>query len=178
MRSTTNPTALEGRRLDWRRVRGRSIESALSRSDWVCFDVLLKVIAIGDKSQNPKASELNHLAYKRGDEMFKVANFYSAASEFTEALEYWPQDSEAWMALGNCFDEIEKPRKAEYCFKAALLHCREEKRPSLEYNLGNSLFDQGRMDEAITLYAGIPKEHSSYKKAQENLGLARQKSKN
>ena len=35
-RSTTNPTALVGRRLDWRRERGRSIESALSRSDWVC----------------------------------------------------------------------------------------------------------------------------------------------
>ena len=35
-RSTTNPTALVGRRLDWRRGRGRSNESALRRSDWVC----------------------------------------------------------------------------------------------------------------------------------------------
>ena len=31
-RSTTNPTALVGRRLDWRRGRGRSNESALNRS--------------------------------------------------------------------------------------------------------------------------------------------------
>ncbi|MGJ8657116.1 MAG: hypothetical protein ACSHX6_11755, partial [Akkermansiaceae bacterium] len=35
-RSTTNPTAQVGRRLDWRRERGRSSESALRRSDWVC----------------------------------------------------------------------------------------------------------------------------------------------
>ena len=35
-RSTTNPTALVGRRLDWMRERDRSSESALSRSDWVC----------------------------------------------------------------------------------------------------------------------------------------------
>ena len=41
-RSTTNPTALVGRRLDWRRERGRSSESTLSRSDWVCLNVRFK----------------------------------------------------------------------------------------------------------------------------------------
>ena len=40
MRSTTNPTALAIRRIDWRRERGRSSESALSRSDWVCWNVV------------------------------------------------------------------------------------------------------------------------------------------
>ena len=44
-RSTTNPTALVSRRLDWRRERDRSSESALSRSDWVCFNVRLKILS-------------------------------------------------------------------------------------------------------------------------------------
>ena len=42
IRSTTNPTALASRRLDWRRRGDRTIESALSRSDWVCSDVRQK----------------------------------------------------------------------------------------------------------------------------------------
>ena len=35
-----------GGRLDWRRERDRSSESALSRSDWVCWNVLLKLTTL------------------------------------------------------------------------------------------------------------------------------------
>ncbi|WP_229809640.1 hypothetical protein, partial [Roseibacillus persicicus] len=43
-----NPTALASRRLDWRREGGRSIESALSRSDWVCWNVRLNIMDYTD----------------------------------------------------------------------------------------------------------------------------------
>jgi hypothetical protein len=60
------------------------------------------------KSLHPDASELNHEAYKRGCSRFRDGSFHKAKLAFEEALGYWPKDSQAWMALGNC----EKTRTA------------------------------------------------------------------
>lgn len=131
------------------------------------------MIELADKSEHPDASDRNHSAYLRGVEHFKATNFHLAAESFSEALEYWPADPQAWFALGNCYDEMGKPRKAEHCFRTSLEHSSPEKLPDVYYNLGNSLYDQTNFDAAIELYRQIPDNHPIYEKARKNLKSAR-----
>ena len=72
------------------------------------------------KEFNPNASELNHKAYKTGCENYNQGYFKKGAQSFTESLEYWPEDPQAWFALGNCYDELNKPAKAEHCYRESL----------------------------------------------------------
>ena len=130
------------------------------------------MIEIVDKSGHSDSSDLNHAAYRRGCDHFNATNFYMAAGEFVEALEYWPEDPQAWMALGNCFDEVGKPKKAEYCYRRSVELSPENDRPNVQYNLANSVFDQDRFDEAISLYRMIPESHPVGDRAQRNLMLA------
>lgn len=132
------------------------------------------MIEITEKSGHSDASHLNHVACARGCEHFKATNYYMAADQFVESLEYWPEDPQAWMALGNCFDEIGKPKKAEYCFRRSveLLPGKDKLRLKVQYNLANSIFDQDRFDEAINLYRMIPGNHPIGDRAQKNLMLA------
>lgn len=95
-----------------------------------------------------------------------------AAQAFSESLEYWLEDPQAWFALGNCYDEIEKPKKAEACYRKSLEYSPDESIQDVYYNLANGLYDQGRYSEAIELYKKILPESSIYKKAQTNLALA------
>ena len=124
------------------------------------------------KSLHPDSSELNHGAYKRGCVLFKNGAFDKAKLAFEEALEYWPKDSQAWMALGNCEDELNKPKLAEASFRRALQYC-EENRSAIRFNLANSLFDQERYIEAIKLYEQIPEESNVHAVALRNLSAAK-----
>ena len=130
------------------------------------------MIELTDKSGHSERSDLNHAAYGRGCEHYKATNYYMAANEFVEALEYWPEDPQAWMALGNCFDEIGKTKKAEYCYRRSVEFSPENDKPKVRYNLANSIFDQDRFDEAISLYRMIPEGHYVSNSAQKNLMLA------
>jgi len=125
------------------------------------------------ESLRPEASELNHEAYKRGCSLFQDGSFHKAKLAFEEALSYWPKDSQAWMALGNCEDELNQPKAAERCFRRALLYCEDKNRSAIRFNLANSLLDQERHSEAIELYEQIPEESDVYAPAQRNLSIAR-----
>src|ERR1700759_1114708 len=94
------------------------------------------------KALHPDASELNHQAYKAGYALFRDENYHKAKLAFEEALRYWPKDPQAWMALGNCHDELNKPKAAEKCFRRALKYCEGKNRDAVRFNLGNSLLDQ------------------------------------
>ena len=130
------------------------------------------MIEIPDNSEHPDASDLNHAAYGRGCEHFDATNYYMAASEFSKALEYWPEDWQAWFALGNCWDEALKPKKAESCFRKSLEFSPPEKEPNAYYNLSNSLYDQSRYEEAIECFELVPEDHDLREKAQKNKELA------
>ena len=125
------------------------------------------------KDLHPDAADRNHAAYKEGCRLFAEGLFKKARSAFDEALEYWPGDPQAWMALGNCFDELKNPSSAEACFLCALDHCRPAMRGDVLFNLGNSLFDQQRYVAAILRYEEIDKEATIWQKARRNLRLAR-----
>ena len=130
------------------------------------------MIEIADKSGHSDSGDLNHAAYGRGCEQYKATNYYMAADEFVAALEYWPEDPQAWMALGNCYDEIGKPKKAEYCYRKSVDLSPDNDKPKVQYNLANSIFDQDRFDEAISLYRMIPDDDPVREQAQKNLQLA------
>lgn len=85
------------------------------------------------------------------------------------------KNHEAWMALGNCFDEMKKPQKAEECFKKALVYCSKERESDLLFNLGNSLFDQMRYEEAITVYQKVSAQSPVYAPARNNMERARKR---
>lgn len=128
------------------------------------------------KALHPDASELNHAAYKRGCALFNDENYYKAKLAFKEALAYWPKDAQAWLALGNCEDELNKPKAAERCFRRALEYCEDQDRNAIRFNLANSLLDQERHGEAIELYEQIPGDSDVYARAQRNLSLAKRSS--
>ena len=121
------------------------------------------------------ASQRNHEAYVAGLFHYENGNYNNAKSLFKEAIEYWPEDGDAWMALGNCYDALHKPLKAEASFRKALAVCARAESDNILYNLGNSLYDQARYEEAIETYLQISKGHRIGPKAQLNLNRAKKK---
>ncbi len=128
---------------------------------------------VPDKSLEDEASDMNHEAYGRGAKLFSQGKYSLAKNEFKIALDYWPEDPEAWMALGNCFDEINKPERAEKCFREALAYCTKERKPDIHFNLGNSLLDQCIFEEAIECYKKVTAQSSVYGRAQINMERAK-----
>lgn len=125
-----------------------------------------------EKAFHSDASDLNHEAYGEGCKHYNNKDFNRAKNSFEIALEYWPLDPQALMALGNCFDELNKPSRAEKCYRKSLKYSAEKDIPSVLYNLGNSLFDQGKMAEAIECYSKISGQNEVYSSAQRNSKLA------
>lgn len=125
-----------------------------------------------DKQYDARASDLNHQLYKAGCGFYKENNYSKARRAFEDALEYWPEDPEAWLALENCLDELNKPKQAEHSFRNALKYCDPTKRADYCYNLGNSLIDQQKYDQAIECYSSIDASAQVFAMAQKNLKLA------
>ena len=115
----------------------------------------------------------NYAAYVKGDALWKKGRFKEAAQLFLIAVEEWPEDFQAWWALGNCYSELKKPRKAEDAFRKALDACSSAHRYELVFNLANALFDQKRFAEAVSLYTEIPSGHCLSQKAKKNVALAK-----
>ena len=126
-----------------------------------------------DKSSLEDASDLNHKAYGDGVKQYKLGNFKNAKHDFKLALEYWPEDSQAWFALGNCFDEMKRPKRAEKCFRKALFYTQANNESKIYYNLGNSLYDQEKFAEAIECYLKVSAQSTVYTVARENLVRAK-----
>ena len=126
-----------------------------------------------NKEFNTEASELNHKAYKTGCDYYDQGYYKKAAKAFTESLEYWPEDPEAWLALGNCYDELNNPAKAEQCFRKSLQFASPNKKNDILYNLGNSLLDQAKFAEAIECYVKVSAQSSVYRAAQINMERAK-----
>lgn len=120
----------------------------------------------------------NQAAYLRGDKLFKQGKFADAATFFRVAIEEWPEDWQAMWALGNCFSELKKHRKAEEQFKTAVEFAPSEELPNLHFNLGNALFDQGKYLEAIEQYRQVPSGHHIARSAGNNIALAKRRMNN
>jgi len=126
-----------------------------------------------NKEFDQNASDLNDKAYKSGCKNYNRGLYKNAAKDFIESLEYWPEDPQAWFALGNCFDELNKPTKAEKCFRTSLQFTEPNKQSDVLYNLGNSLLDQSKFEKAIECYTKVSAQSAAYRAAQINLERAK-----
>jgi len=125
-----------------------------------------------ERALHPEASDLNHAAYKSGCALFREGRYSNAKAAFEVALSYWPNDAQAWMALGNCQDALNKPKAAEASFREALKYCAEKDRDGIQFNLANSLLDQERFEDAILAYQQVSSHSPIYEVARRNLSLA------
>jgi tetratricopeptide (TPR) repeat protein len=126
-----------------------------------------------DKSARPDASELNQNAYKEGCGFYEKQEYARAKDCFEAALEYWPADPKSWFALGNCHDALKSAARAEVCFRKSLVHSERSARSDVYFNLGNSLFDQGKLEEASICYSNVNDQSPAFQAAQKNLALVK-----
>jgi tetratricopeptide (TPR) repeat protein len=117
----------------------------------------------------------NREAYVNGNALYKAGRFNEASKLFLAAIEDDSTDYQALWALGNCYTELKKPRKAEDAFRRAVTLCSNNHRVALVFNLANALFDQEHYAEAIALYAEIPSDHPLSVKAKRNAQLAKER---
>lgn len=124
------------------------------------------------KANQDNASELNHEYYAQGCKAFDASHYQKALAHFKHSIEYWPEDPQAWMALGNCYDALKRPNKAEEAFRHSLQYSEPTNSENALFNLGNSIFDQGRYLEAIEIYETIEPGSQLWEKAQRNIKLS------
>lgn len=120
-------------------------------------------------------SDPNHTEYVQGDKLFKQGRFGDAAKQFRLAADEWPEDWQAYWALGNCYSEMKKPRKAEESFREAIRHAPAADIPSLYFNLWNALLDQRKYKEALEAYGEIPSGHSLAGSVRRNLSVIKER---
>ena len=127
------------------------------------------------KASHPDAPELNHESYVVGCKYFDAGKYRQALSAFRKSLEYWPEDPDAWMAVGNCWTELKRSVQAEMAYRLALKYAQKKDKNPITYNLANSLFDQAQYNEAITMYRSIEPGTEVWRLAQLNIKRAEKK---
>ncbi len=110
--------------------------------------------------------------YREADVLYREGKIKLALKYFRRALNLAPADVDTLWALGNCYGELRKPRKAELFFRRARAYARLDQRGDLLYNIGNALFDQGCLRAALQLYARVPRSANSFLLAQRNYRAA------
>jgi tetratricopeptide (TPR) repeat protein len=121
----------------------------------------------------------NHAWYCVGDVLYRQKKFDESRDAFKRSLRTRPDDVQALMAIGNCYDALRKPKFAGRYFARALNAFDQDKerakpkREAIILNLANALFDQGYLTEAIKLYKKLDKAPLEIRtKAKKNLALA------
>jgi tetratricopeptide (TPR) repeat protein len=111
-------------------------------------------------------------AYSQADHLFHAGRFRDALRLFQASAEADPSDYDAFMAIGNCWDALRKPKRAAEAFRQALVLAPESKRPDILFNLGNALFDLGLMREAVETFNLVAPGSSVAASAKRNAALA------
>lgn len=137
-----------------------------------CQDIIDTLLSEnGTTIKSPYDIDLNHAWYLVGDAYYRQGKFQFAISAFKRAIEDWPEDKEAILALSNSYSESSLPEKSEQTLRDGL-----KKWPNNEqyiYNLANALFDQRKYQEAISLYKSLGDKSEFAVQAKINVKLAR-----
>jgi tetratricopeptide (TPR) repeat protein len=122
--------------------------------------------------RKPFYDDANHAWYIVGDLYWHCREYMSSLEAFRNSLKMRPDDVEAVWAIGNCYDKLKDPEMAEYFFRKALRLAPANY--SIRFNLGNSLFDQGKFSEALREYKKIASctDPDIAKSVQKNILLA------
>lgn len=119
----------------------------------------------------------NHAWYCVADSKFRSGDVRAAVSDFKKAYEADPEDVQCLLAIGNCYDELGKPKLAErFLHKALSLKPTGRTKAAVLVNLGNSLLDQQRWADALEYFAAPSRRKDEIGTvAKKNLALARAK---
>lgn len=125
----------------------------------------------------PFKEDANHAWYCVGDAYFKEGDFLKSIKAFQRARKANPEDAMCFLALGNSYNAIGRPRLSERMLRQALaMHLDGFDRASALFNLGNSLYDQRRYAEAIEQYQRVKlRKDEIGDRARKNLAQARLK---
>jgi tetratricopeptide (TPR) repeat protein len=110
----------------------------------------------GTKLKSEFKHDANHAWYCVGDAEFKRGNYQIACAAFRRALKAEPTDVMCLLGVGNCYNEMKRPKLAERAFRNALaLNTNGRLKASAEYNLANALYDQNQFDDALAIYKKV-----------------------
>jgi tetratricopeptide (TPR) repeat protein len=100
-------------------------------------------------------ADLNHAWYLAGNAAYDAGQINRALEFFKKSARTWPDDTQALMAIANCYSDLNKPRwTAHYLAKAIQI---DPNNPDLNYNLANARFDLRQYTEAAKLYRKVIK---------------------
>lgn len=114
-----------------------------------------------NRIRRPYVIDGNHAWYIIGDIFYKKKRLAESIMAFRRSIRCYKGDAEAAWALGNSYSALNRPRLAERYFRKGLGLALENDRPKLIYNLGNTLFDQGKYSAAINMYRKLEKRDGS-----------------
>lgn len=118
--------------------------------------------------------DANHAWYNVGNVFYHQGEYRRAIGAFKKALRTRIDDVDALWAIGNCYADMNSPKLAERYFHKAVAFAPDKW--VLMYNLGNSLFDQGKYRDAVDFYMRIPaSETDLFGAAKKNMQLAQDK---
>lgn len=98
----------------------------------------------------PYDVDLNHAWYVVGDVFFRERQYAHSIRAFERAIEEWPEDIDAYLALANAHTESHDPREA--CRILLRAHELASGDDRVTYNLGNAYFDLGEFSKANFYY--------------------------
>ncbi len=119
----------------------------------------------------------NHAWYIAGVSLYDLDDYFSALYCFKKSLRFCMHDDECMLAIGNCYDHLERADLAEKWFRKAEKAARNRESMDVAvYNLGNSLFDQGKYKDAAECYRRVSyRKDETGRLAKKNLKISKMK---
>ncbi len=104
--------------------------------------------------RTPYIADRNHAWYCVGNAKFMRGDYRAAVKAYRRALANDKTDTQALIAIANCYERLARPVSAVRVLRRALLQATDQRdRASVEYNLGNAYFDLGRWSEAAWYFS-------------------------
>jgi predicted Zn-dependent protease len=95
----------------------------------------------------------NHVWYCVGTVYFSLGDYVEAISFLKRALQDWPGDVQAWLALGNSYSEQKCFQEASHCFHAIMVL--DPSHTDAVFNYASALIDMGQFEKAKRVLEGI-----------------------
>lgn len=119
----------------------------------------------------PFRRDLNHAWFLVGEIHYRMGALRKSTAAFQKALEHWPQDQEALLALADCRSELGQAAEAERLLRGGLEQWSGD--AQLTFNLGNALFDQGQYEASIQEYQKTRGDREIWPLAKRNIRSAK-----
>ncbi|MDR2337236.1 MAG: tetratricopeptide repeat protein [Deltaproteobacteria bacterium] len=110
---------------------------------------------------------------KLAAERYRFGDFETASQIFKQALEQEPDNYKLNLGLGNSYYRQNKFAEAEQYFKQAVQQADAQQKAEAFYNLGNSLVQLGKYQEAVSAYQESLKIMPNQKAVTNNLEYAK-----